>query len=146
MNLDPQTQETLLDLAIRMSNSAAPLLLVESRSRWKEIGGIVVGFKKAIRRLQYITDKELLQTSDEEYKGLLQDHDYLLSIEIPSDVEKLSYFPLDMRNGGSFTMGVSSFPWRDHNYDVFITMNLPGVLPHMIRILSNRGEYHEAFQ
>lgn len=139
MNLDPQSQDVLLDFTVRMANSVAPLLLVESKSKWKEMGGIVVGFKRAIRRLQYITDKELLQTSDEEYKDLIQAHDYLLAIEIPSNVEKLSYFPLDMRNQGSFTMAVNSVPWQCHNYDVFVAMDMPGILPYMIRILSNRG-------
>jgi len=139
MNLDPHAQETLLNLAIRMSESAAPLLLVESKSKWKELSGIVIGFKRAVKRLQYITDRELLQTSEGEYKDLLAHHDYLLSVQIPSDVEKLSYFPLDMRNTGSFTMAVSSFLWLNHNYDVFITSELPGILPYMIRILSSRG-------
>ncbi len=139
MDLDPHAQETLLDLTIRMSESTAPLLLVESKSKWREIGGIVVGFKRALKKLQYITDSELLQTSEEQYKDLLEKHDYLLSIEIPPDVEKLSYFPLDLRNTGCFTMGVGSYPWLNHNFDVFVTMNIPGVLPHMIRILSNRG-------
>jgi hypothetical protein len=122
-----------------MSESISPLLLVESKSKWKEIGGIVVGLKRALRKLRYITDTELLKMSEDEYKELLGKHDYLLTIDLPSNVEKLSYFPLDMRNQGCFTMNIGSIPWPEHNYDVFILSSIPGILPYMIRILSNKG-------
>lgn len=139
MDLDPQTQEILLNLTVKMAESQAPLLLVESRSKWKEISGIVVGFKRALKKLQYITDRELLGTTEDQYNDLIKAHDYLLTIEIPSNVERLSYFPLDIRNSGSYTMGVGSTPWNEHNYDVYITMDTPQIFPYMIRILSNRG-------
>lgn len=141
MDLDKESQEALFQLTLKMSESAAPLLLVESHSNWKELPGIVVGFKKALRKLKYITDKQLLNLSDEEYKALIESHDFLLAIDIPSNVKKLSYFPLEMRNEGAFTMAMGTTEWINHNYDVFVTMEMPGVLPHMIRILSNRGQW-----
>lgn len=125
-------------MCTKMTGSAAPLMLVESQSKWPQIGGIITGFKKAVRRLQYITDKELLQTGEEEYLDLIRDHDFLLSIEIPPTIKKISYFPLDLRNTGAYTIGTASTVWPNHNFDVFVTMPLPGIFPHMIRMISNR--------
>lgn len=125
-------------MCVRMNESAAPLLLVEAKSKWRELGGIVTGFKRAMRRLQYITDTELLKTSPEEYGDIIIKHDFLLAIEIPPTIELVSYFPLDLRNAGAYTIGTAETIWPTHNFDIFVKMPLPGIFPNMIRILANK--------
>lgn len=139
MKLDHDTQETLLNFALRLADSANPLLFVEAKPKNRAIGGIIVGLRRAVRGLRCVTDRDLLSMSEEEYNELVASHDYLMSIEIPQNIEKISYFPLDARNSGAFSICFSSIPWAEHNFDVFVTMELPGIFPQLIRILSNRG-------
>ena len=136
--MDAETQEVLLSLATKIRESAAPLIFYGSSPATKETIGVVIGLKKAIRRFSAVNEKDLMSLSEEGYADLIAKHDLVIAINIAPAKELVSYFPLDLRNNGAYSIGIGPVVWPVHNFDLFITMPMPGIFPMLIRILGNR--------
>lgn len=136
--MDAETQEVLLSLATRIEESAAPLIFYGSSPATKETVGVVIGLKRAVRRFVSVNEKDVLALTEEEYANLVSKHDFVIAINIAPAKEITSYLPLDLRNNGAYSVGVGPIIWPVHNFDLFITMPMPGIFPMLIRILGNR--------
>ena len=137
--MDGQTQEVLLGMALRITESAAPLIFCGSHPPSREANGIVTGLKRGHRKFSSISESEMLGFDEETYAKVVSSHDFLFCINVHPQKERVTYFPMDLRNNGAHTICVSPILWEIHNFDMFITMPLPGIFPLLIRILGNRG-------
>lgn len=116
--------------------SHRPLLLLGTTNVWPIARGVTKGLKRVKRNLQIITDSELLSIDDGEYADLVNDHDLLITVEVDATKEKISYFPLDLKNSGAYIISQNQNK-SDYllYFDVYMVMELPGVFPDLIKMM-----------
>ena len=140
--LDSKTQEALSETITKLAEAGRPIVFIGEKADQHRADSVVKGLKKIKRNLVSITEEELLKLSEEEYQNLVQEHDFLITIDVSWDKEITSYFPFDLRQNGAYVLSSSVLPnKRLEDVDVYMIMELPGLFAHIIRglLMKERG-------